>query len=283
MSGPDSQMQDAIEKAERLLGSVPTETQADAELIAALQAALRAGRLHGTAAPGQESPLPGDFASVVSHELLGALMPISLFVDVTLRELATGQVPSHEVLTRRFGIFQRQIKRVSSDLKRLLDFSRIRSGRLDLELEEVDLSSVAADVVDAHRLQIEHSRCAVTLEAPEPVVGLWDRLRLQQVVGNLFSNAIKYGAGAPVLVTVSGSDERGSLLVRDHGIGLPAGKEDIFARFERGFSSRGQAGYGVGLWVVARVVEALRGQIQVASPPGAGAAFTVTLPRRRDV
>jgi signal transduction histidine kinase len=115
-------------------------------------------------------------------------------------------------------------------------------------------------------------------------VGGWDRLRLEQITTNLLSNAIKYGPGKPIEITLAGDEQRATLRVRDQGIGIAA--EDhgrIFERFERAVSPRRYGGFGLGLWIVRRVADALGGTIDVESRPGAGATFTVTLPRHRAV
>ena len=221
------------------------------------------------------------FASVVSHELRSALMPISLFVEAMLVDVTqNGRVPSRDELMQRLGMFKRQLARANHDLKRLLDFSRIRSGQLDLELEDVDLSATVADVVAGHHEELAVARCTVDFESPGAIVGRWDRLRLHQVATNLLSNAIKYGAGAPIHIALSADDESARLVVRDHGPGIEADqREAIFARFERAHPTQHQSGYGVGLWVVARIVEAFGGAIEVESEPGLGATFIVRLPR----
>ncbi len=106
-------------------------------------------------------------------------------------------------------------------------------------------------------------------------------MRLEQIVGNLLSNAVKYGAGRPVDVGVSADGATATLVVRDHGIGIPP--EDlprIFERFERAASSRQQSGFGLGLWIVRRLVDALGGRIDVRSAPDEGSTFRVELPRR---
>ncbi len=113
-----------------------------------------------------------------------------------------------------------------------------------------------------------------------PVLGRWDRLRLDQVVTNLVSNAIKYGGGQPIDISLTANDKGAVLVVRDRGIGIAAEDHSrIFRRFERAVSTRSFGGLGIGLWLVERIVGALGGQISVASQPGQGAVFSVMLPR----
>src|SRR6185312_11439403 len=101
-----------------------------------------------------------------------------------------------------------------------------------------------------------------------------------QIVTNLLSNAIKYGRGQPITIAIDARADRAMLSVADRGIGI--GEEDqarIFERFERAVSVRHYGGFGLGLWIVRQIVQALGGTIEVESAPGQGATFTVTLPR----
>jgi signal transduction histidine kinase len=118
---------------------------------------------------------------------------------------------------------------------------------------------------------------------PPAVAGWWDRLRLDQVVRNLVSNAIRFGAGQPIEVTVAADDATVSLTVSDHGVGISKDRQEIiFERFERGPDASRGGGFGVGLWVVKTVCAAMGGTIEVESAVGSGATFIVTLPRRSD-
>jgi signal transduction histidine kinase len=111
--------------------------------------------------------------------------------------------------------------------------------------------------------------------------GTWDRFRVEQLVTNLLTNAIKYGAGKPVEVAVEEEGEHAVLRVRDHGIGIAAEDQArIFERFERAVSNRHYGGLGLGLWIARQVVEASEGTLAVESTPGEGSCFTVRLPTR---
>src|SRR5205814_2479825 len=173
-------------------------------------------------------------------------------------------------------------QRLARLIDALLDVSRLKQGRFELELDTADLSSIAASVVEQSAEALSEARCSVTLNAPAPVTGHWDRLRLEQVVTNLLNNAMKYGAGAPIEITVSGSDSQGQISVRDHGIGIaPAHQARVFDQFERAVSKKDFSGLGLGLWICGQIVSLHGGTIGLQSEAGAGAAFTVTLPRQR--
>ena len=225
-----------------------------------------------------------EFLSIASHELKTPLTPLLLQMQILLRALRTGGITSDspEQLAGILEGAERQTRRFATLVEQLLDVSRIAAGRLELEVEKVDLAEVAASVAARFDAEIARSGSPFTLALDGPVIGRWDRLRLEQVIGNLLSNAIKYGAGKPIELRVDREGETARLVVRDRGIGIdPADQERIFRRFERAASSRTYAGLGLGLYVVRQIVEAHGGAVRVASAPGAGTAFTVELPRRR--
>jgi signal transduction histidine kinase len=111
------------------------------------------------------------------------------------------------------------------------------------------------------------------------VVGGWDRSRVEQILNNILSNALKYGAGKPVTVEVAGDAERALVHVRDEGIGIsPSDRARIFARFERAVPTAHYGGLGLGLYLANQMVSAHGGRLHVESSEGAGATFTVELP-----
>jgi signal transduction histidine kinase len=123
------------------------------------------------------------------------------------------------------------------------------------------------------------SRSALTIDAPEPVVGRWDRVRLVQVATNLVANAIKFGMGAPIELVVRAQANTATLLVRDHGIGIPLAEQArILERFERAVSWQHYGGFGLGLYISKVIADAHGGSIEVTSRPGEGSTFAVRLP-----
>jgi signal transduction histidine kinase len=221
--------------------------------------------------------------SIASHELRTPLAALQLHLDLMARALH--KQPEKELsldrILDKLATFERQVGRLSKLIDSLLDVSRLTAGRLELALEDVDLGAVARDVAARFDEVLRRAGCEVTVRAPSPVVGCWDRLRLEQIVSNLLSNAAKYGSGKPIEVEISGDDEKGRLSVRDHGIGIPpTDQARIFERFERLLAGRGAPGFGLGLWIVRQVVEGMHGEIRVTSEVGTGATFVVELPRR---
>ena len=167
----------------------------------------------------------------------------------------------------------------------LLDVSRITSGKFRMTPAPCDLGEVIHLVADTFDETARHAGARLVIEAPRSLPGWWDRLALEQIIDNLVSNAIKYG-GNPVLVSVKdpADDRRVVITVRDHGPGISArNKQRIFGKFERavGLDER-QTGFGIGLWVVGQIVDAMAGTITVNDADGGGTIFTVVLPRYQE-
>lgn len=221
-----------------------------------------------------------DFLSIASHELRTPLTALRLHIESTVRGVrrAGGAGPGESGVAK-LDLALRQVDRLTRLVDDLLDVSRMTEGRLTIERAEVDLAALVRDVVSRFEIEATRAGCRVTLLVDGQVRGRWDPLRLEQIVVNLLSNALKFGHGKPIEIRV-GCDERSALLeVCDHGIGISAeARERIFKRFERAVADRSYRGLGLGLYIVERIVAAHGGTIAVASEPGQGARFTVTLP-----
>jgi PAS domain S-box-containing protein len=218
-----------------------------------------------------------EFLSVASHELRNPLTSLKLQIEMLL---APELVLPAEQLKAKLEIVARQVDRMTMLVSELMDVSRITAGRLRLETEELDLSALVRDVITRHAADATKARCTVDLRASGPVIGRWDRMRLEQVTTNLLTNAFKFGAGKPIELTVEQDGPMGRLVVADHGIGIAADDlERIFHRYEQARSTPQRSGLGLGLYIVRQLVEAHGGAIHVESQPGAGSTFTVELPR----
>jgi signal transduction histidine kinase len=224
-----------------------------------------------------------EFLSIASHELRTPITSLQLAAQGLLRLVRDVPIerapPSFVVSSLDTAV--RQTARMAALIDRLLDVSRIQAGRLDLQIEDVDLAAVAREIVAQSQAELANARTQVVLKADAPAVGRWDKARVEQVVSNLLSNAIKYGANKPIEIAVESDGATARLTVRDHGIGIaPERMPRIFERFERAVSSRHYSGLGLGLYIVRRVLEALGGSVRVQSAPGEGATFVVELPQR---
>ena len=221
------------------------------------------------------------FLAVVAHELRNPLGPILLSVDALLDELKTRPLEKARLVARVSGL-RGYVERLRRDLDRLLDFSRLRAGRVDLRPEVTDLSALVRQTLAEMTPLFEHSRCELRLSAAQPLPGRWDPMRLEQVIWNLVSNALKYGAGAPIDVATSGDERTATLSVADHGIGIaPEDQDTVFRKFERLSPHSKHTGFGIGLWLVKRNIDAMGGSIALVSKLKVGTTITVTLPRLR--
>src|SRR5260370_14444084 len=181
-----------------------------------------------------------------------------------------------EVVRKRETMFA-TLRRLASVIDQFMDLSRLTAGKLRINKERMDLCDATAEVLRQFRDEVERTGCNVRLLAETPVWGFWDPFRIEQIITNLISNAIKYGQGTPIEVMVTEvADGRARLSVRDHGIGIASEHRDrIFERFERLVSSRQYGCLGLGLWIVRQIVESPNRPITRWSQPGAGRIVTV--------
>jgi len=223
-----------------------------------------------------------EFLAVAAHELRTPLTPLGLHVqDLQRRAAGEGPPLSPEALAAKLVKIARQVERLEALVENLLDVSRITQQRLLVAAEDGDLTDAVRAVASRLDRAAEQAGSALTVDAPEPIRGRWDRFRVEQVLSNLISNAIKFGAGKPVEVSAVAGAGVATVTVRDHGIGIAAAdRARIFERFERAVATRHYGGFGLGLWIASRIVDALGGRIDVDSVPGEGTCFTVTLPIR---
>jgi len=226
----------------------------------------------------QAMELREEFLTVAAHELRTPLTALQLDLQ-RIRRLDRNRDRTGPTLADQLATALRQTHRLGWLIESLLDASALAGdGRLELHPEELDLAEVAREVVSRLRTEFDQVGCAVHVEGG-PARGVWDRARLERIVGTLLRNACKYGEGKPVSVEVRLADGERSLAVTDQGIGVPADRlESIFGRFGRAVSARSYGGLGLNLYVARRLAEAHGGRIDVASEIGKGATFTLRLP-----
>lgn len=226
--------------------------------------------------------LRDEFLSVASHELKTPLTALRLHIE-SMQRIARKDDTADPTLQRimsKLDISLDQINRLTALVNGLLDVTRLREGRLGLNLEVLDLGQVARAIVEQFEEQFEQVNSTVLLDiAPGNTISA-DRSRLEQIITNLLSNAVKYGRGGPISIHVYGDATVARLSVQDQGIGIAAeDQERIFERFERAVSTQHYGGMGLGLFVVHQLVTLLSGTITVESEPGHGSTFTVAFPR----
>ncbi|NOK31866.1 ATP-binding response regulator [Corallococcus exercitus] len=223
-----------------------------------------------------------EFLSIASHELKTPITSLLLQLQMAERNVkpVEGRTPNPERMARALKVSLVQVDRLTRLVEDLLDVARIRTGSFELAVQEVDLTQLASDVLERLSGQLAQTGCPATLEAPPKLVWAADLRRLEQVLTNLITNAMRYAPGGPLAVRLESRGDLVRLEVRDHGPGVPESQRDsIFDRFERGIASRHAGGLGLGLFISKQIIAAHGGRISVEGPPDGGACFVVLLPR----
>jgi signal transduction histidine kinase len=226
--------------------------------------------------------LRDEFMSVVAHELRTPLN--TLFMDVQMRKmlLDRGKIAVFDAayLEKMVTRDQRQVQSMVRLIDDMLDVTRIRSNHLSIRPALFDLQAMLGRVVGNLNLQAQAAGSAITLHADQPVTGCWDEFRIEQVVTNLLTNALRYGNGKPVEVSVVLLGGSVAIQVRDQGKGIPVqDQQRIFDPFERAVGQDDStSGLGLGLYITRQLVEAHGGTINVKSQEGEGSLFSVMLP-----
>jgi signal transduction histidine kinase len=222
-----------------------------------------------------------DFMSIVAHEVRTPLNGLILETQLRKMHLARDNASAftldkmHAMVDRD----ERQIKSLIRLIEDMLDVSRIRTGKLSIRPKRFDLSALVSGLLQNFAAQIDAAESSVTLDAEQPVVGSWDEFRIEQVISNLLTNALRYGAKSPITVKVYSDNQQALVEVRDLGIGISEeNQKRIFQQFERVTAKYAVAGLGLGLFISEQIVAAHGGSITVESRIGEGALFRVCLP-----
>jgi signal transduction histidine kinase len=216
------------------------------------------------------------FLSIAAHELRTPLTSLLLQVQLLKRGLGPGA--DREKLARAISSTERQVSRVNQLVSDLLDVTRIQAGRLELHLERVPLEALVREVCTRCGPLLDAGGNALTLTLEPGLVCEADASRLEQVLVNLLANVSRHAPGAAVQVSLAADDGQAVLRVHDDGPGIPDEvRQRVFERFVRNRESK--VGLGLGLFISKQIVEAHGGRIELESSAGAGATFTVRLPR----
>ncbi len=218
------------------------------------------------------------FLAIAAHELKTPLTALQLQIRLLQKsDVRTRAAMSAQELEPAVEMIARQTTRLHVLIENFLEVVNITSGHMDLDRAPVDLRQVVNDIVALDHLG--RSGPAIVVDLDGQAVGLWDRVRLESVIGNLVSNAVKFGEGKPISISVSRDGSTARVVVTDNGIGIAREEQArIFGKFERAVSERHYGGFGLGLWVARQIVEAHGGSIRVASEAGKGSTFVVELP-----
>jgi PAS domain S-box-containing protein len=217
-----------------------------------------------------------EFLAIASHELRTPLSTLVLRLGLLERHALMGdmtQVQSSVIRAKD------QTERMRRLVDRLLDVSQLASGRIQLELEHGDLGEVVKEVAGRFSEDASHAKCQLRLSVANGISTQFDKFRLDEAIGNVIANAIKYGAGKPIEVEAKTTDHKAMVVVQDRGIGIPV--EDlqrIFGRFERTAISQNYGGLGLGLYIAKQVIEQHDGSIKAESRSGGGARIVIELP-----
>lgn len=222
-----------------------------------------------------------EFLSIASHELKTPLTSLSLQTQLIQKVAEKSEDEAYSL--KRMKKFVDHASRATSRLSHLvddmLDISRINTGKLSIERENFNLGSLTQEIAERMEGEFEAAQCPLTLEVDENVQGNWDKFRIEQVISNLFSNAIKYGKRTPVHVTLKSDGENAVWSIKDRGPGIPEEAQSrIFDRFERAVNINEVTGLGLGLFICRQIIDMHEGYIGVKSTPGAGATFSFSLP-----
>ncbi|MEK1839410.1 MAG: hybrid sensor histidine kinase/response regulator [Pseudomonas sp.] len=222
-----------------------------------------------------------DFMSIVAHEVRTPLNGLILETQLRKMHLARNNAAAftldkmHAMVDRD----ERQIKSLIRLIEDMLDVSRIRTGKLSIRPSRFDLVQLVNNLLQNFAPQVEAAESSMTLTAEQPVVGHWDEFRIEQVISNLLTNALRYGAKSLIDVRVYNQDGQAWVEVQDRGIGISEeNQQRIFQQFERVSAKAVVAGLGLGLFISEQIVAAHGGSITVESRIGEGALFRVCLP-----
>jgi signal transduction histidine kinase len=223
-----------------------------------------------------------ELLTMAAHELRTPLQSLVMGTDLMVDRLRGGgggdDDATRKWLLDHLARQQATLGRMQELMRSWLSAPQLRAGTLPAVSERLDLAELVRQVVERYETELAWAGCPVELEL-EPAIGNWDRMRLDAVVSNLVSNAIKYGAGQPIHVSVKREDGAAAILVRDRGNGIAAADQSrIFERFERASAPSRVPGFGIGLWMTRALLRAIGGTVGVESAPGVGSTFTVRLP-----
>jgi signal transduction histidine kinase len=221
-----------------------------------------------------------EFLGIASHELKTPITSLKLQIQMERRKLERTANPTAEAHLGFTRGLERQANRLANIVEQLLDVSRMGNHRIPLDLSEFDPAEMVRELTSRLAPDFAHAKNELELRLQADLVCRWDRFRIEQVLENLLSNAMKYAPGKPIIVVLAENGGEVEFVVRDEGSGIPEEKQShIFNRFVRVNSSPNIKGLGLGLFISKQLVEAHGGRIWARSKNGQGTTFYIQLPR----
>lgn len=241
------------------------DTREHTDLIARLRAEIRAR---------------DDFVAIAAHELRNPMTSILGLVELLQSGARQDPESCSPKVRARLALLHEEVGGFIKRATVLLDTTRIISGMLQLKPEWVDLSAIVESAVQRHGTRAVKMGSSINADVEGGLHGCWDALAIEQIMDNLLSNAVKYGGPSEISVELADLGSAARFTVRDRGRGMtPAELDRIFSRFEQAVARRDSSGFGIGLWLVRGLVDAMRGSIDVRSEPGNGTSFEIILPK----
>lgn len=227
-----------------------------------------------------------EFISITSHELKNPLSVLSLQTEVFNRRATKDEQDAYskENVDHLIEQINDQVYKLNRLVDEMLDVSRIRTGRLKIQLEQFNMTELIQDILGKMKDQFIKAECGIPkfISSSQIIMGTWDKLRIEQIVVNLLTNAIRYAAGKPVEVKLGTIDESVQILVQDHGPGIDQDRQEKIFSFETPPDVKEVKGLGLGLYISQQLVQAHGGRIWVESVLDHGSIFIVELPLEHD-
>ena len=251
-------------------------------LISATQVSLRSRRRQYQVRDLLKSQIEAtkirdEFISIASHELKTPLTSLKLQTQMTIRQILTPEILPTVKIKKQLDYTVNQIDRLDKLVDDMLDISRINAGKLIIHKTEVNLSDLIEELTERFMPQFEAVGCTIEKNLNPQVIGYWDAYKLEQVLNNLFSNAIRYSPHKKISIGLITKHDKAIFNVKDEGIGIASDYlERIFEHFERISSTI--SGLGLGLYITRQIVELHQGTIRVESELEKGANFIIELP-----
>jgi len=220
------------------------------------------------------------FIASMSHELRTPLNSIIGFTGIILQGMS-GDI--NEEQGKQLALVKNSANHLLALINDIIDISKIEAGKVEIVIEEFDLSVLAQEIKDSFAVAVEKKELELLLKTPPTLIIKSDRRRTEQVLVNFISNAVKFTDKGGVEIRVVKEDKTAEISVRDTGIGVK--KEDmnkLFKDFSRiSIKDRTIEGTGLGLYLSKKIADLLGGEIKAESEFGKGSVFTLTLPLKR--